>query len=120
MTDKLFEAALGVSTPWYVAGTEFDAQAKVLTIRVDFTAGSRLALTGVDGQHPVRDTVPKRCRHLNFFQHECFPEILVPRVKPPDDSVRQVDSPWDYGCPDPLRQIRHVAGVHQGMCPTAK
>lgn len=94
MTDKLFEAALGVTTPWQVTGTDFDVPAKTLTIRVDFIAGSRFAIAGVDGQHPVHDTVAKRYRHLNFFQHECFLEVRVPRVKLPDGSVRQVDPPW--------------------------
>lgn len=94
MTDKLFEMALGVCSPWQVTGTDFDVVAKTLTIRVDFTAGSRFALAGVDGQHPVHDTIAKRYRHLNFFQHECFLEVRVPRVKLPDGSVRQVDPPW--------------------------
>lgn len=94
MTEKLFEAALGVSSPWYVAGTNFDAAAKTLTIRVDFTVGSRFAVAGIDGQHPVHDTVTKRYRHLNFFQHECFLEVRVPRVKLADGSVRQVEPPW--------------------------
>lgn len=94
MTDKLFEAALGVSPPWQVTGADFDLAAKTLTIRVDFIAGSRFALAGVEGQHPVHDTVAKRYRHLNFFQHECFLEVRAPRVKLPDGSVRQVDPPW--------------------------
>lgn len=94
MTDKLFEAALGVSPPWQVTGADFDLAAKTLTIRVDFIAGSRFALAGVEGQHPVHDTVAKRYRHLNFFQHECFLEVRVPRVKLPDGSIRQVDPPW--------------------------
>ncbi|NCT89332.1 ISL3 family transposase [Stenotrophomonas acidaminiphila] len=94
MTDKLFEAALGVSPPWQVTGADFDLAAKTLTIRVDLIAGSRFALAGVEGQHPVHDTVAKRYRHLNFFQHECFLEVRIPRVKLPDGSVRQVDPPW--------------------------
>ena len=94
MTEKLFEAALGVSSPWYVAATDFDAQAKTLTIRVDFTAGSRFTLPRVEGQHPVHDTLSKRYRHLNFFQHDCFLEVRVPRVKLPDGSVRQIEPPW--------------------------
>ncbi|MFN9738078.1 MAG: ISL3 family transposase, partial [Pseudomonadota bacterium] len=77
-TGKLFEAALGVEASWYVAGTDFDAEARSLAIRVDFVAGSRFALAGVDGKHPVHDTVSKRYRHLNFFQHECFLEVRVP------------------------------------------
>ena len=94
MTAKLFEMALGISSPWYVAGTDFDAGAKTLTILVDFTAGSRFELAGVAGLHPVHDTVPKRYRHLNFFEHECFLEVRVPRVKLPDGGVRLVEAPW--------------------------
>jgi transposase len=94
MTEKVFEAALGLSSPWYVAGTDFDAAAKTLTIRVDFPAGSRFSIAGAEGQHPVHDTLAKRYRHLNFFQHECFLEVRVPRVKLPDGRVRQVEPPW--------------------------
>jgi transposase len=94
MTEKLFETALGMSAPWFVAGTDFNAQARTLTIRVDFASGSRFAVAGVDGEHPVHDTVSKRYRHLNFFQHECFLEVRVPRVRLPDGAVRQVEPPW--------------------------
>jgi hypothetical protein len=48
----------------------FDAATCTLTIRVDFVAGSRFALPGFSGEHPVHDTVTKRYRRLNFFQHE--------------------------------------------------
>jgi len=74
MTEKLFEAALGIGAPWYVAGADFNAQARTLTIRMDFKAGSRLAVPDVAGDHPIHDTVSKRYRHLNFFPHECFLE----------------------------------------------
>ena len=94
MTEKLFEAALGISAPWYVAGTDFNAPARTLTIRVDFASGSRFTVPGVTGEHPVHDTVAKRYRHLNFFQHECFLEVRVPRVRLPDGAVRQVEPPW--------------------------
>jgi len=94
MTEKLFEAALGISAPWYVAGADFDAQARTLTIRVDFAKGSRFAVADTAGEHPVHDTVSKRYRHLNFFQHECFLEVRVPRVQLPDGAVRQIEPPW--------------------------
>lgn len=94
MTEKLFETALGMSAPWFVAGTDFNVEARTLTIRVDFAPGSRFAVPGMDGEHPVHDTVPKRYRHLNFFQHECFLEVRVPRVKLPDGGVRQIEPPW--------------------------
>jgi transposase len=94
MTEKLFETALGISVPWYVVGADFNAQARTLTIRVDFAPGSRFAVPGVDGEHSVHDTVSKRYRHLNFFQHECFLEVRVPRVRLADGAVRQVEPPW--------------------------
>jgi transposase len=94
MTEKLFETALGIGAPWYVAGADFDAQARTLAIRVDFRAGSRFAVPGLEGEHPVHDTVSKRYRHLNFFQHECFLDVRVPRVRLPDGAVRQIEPPW--------------------------
>lgn len=94
MTEKLFETALGIGAPWYVAGADFNAQARTLTIRVNFAAGSRFAVPGIAGEHPVHDTVAKRYRHLNFFQHECFLEVRVPRVRLPDGAVRQIEPPW--------------------------
>jgi transposase len=94
MQNQLFEAALGISKPWYVRGVDFDAARKVLTIGIDFVAGSRFVAPGVDGAHPVHDTQTKRLRHLNFFQHECFLEVRTPRVKLPDGRVVQVEPDW--------------------------
>ncbi|MDA8206352.1 MAG: ISL3 family transposase [Thermaerobacter sp.] len=88
---KLFEAALGIEAPWYVRDVAFDAKARTLTIAVDFKPGSRFGHPEAAGDHPVYDTTVKRYRHLNFFQHECFLEVRVPRVKLPDGGVRQVE-----------------------------
>ena len=90
MHDRLFEAALGIAPPWFVAGVRFDEASKVLTVGVDFTAGSRFGVEGATGEHPVYDTVTKTYRHLNFFQHECVLEVRTPRVKLPDGSVQLV------------------------------
>ena len=93
-SEQLLEAALGVSSPWYVRETQFDVQARTLTIGVDFRSGSRFSHPQAAGEHPVHDTQTKRYRHLNFFQHECFLEVRVPRVKLPDGSVRLIEPPW--------------------------
>jgi transposase len=91
---KLLEAALGVAAPWYVRGTEFDAASRRLTIGIDFVAGSRFAHPDVPGEHPVHDTQTKRYRHLNFFQHDCYLEVRVPRLKLPDGRVALVEPDW--------------------------
>ena len=94
MTNQLFESALGITAPWYVRSVDFDAAQRQLNIAVDFVAGSRFGYAGVAGEHPVHDTQIKRLRHLNFFQHECFLEVRVPRVRLPDGSVRLVEPGW--------------------------
>src|SRR4029077_8114201 len=94
MQNQLFEAALGIAKPWYARGVDFDPARKVLTIGIDFVAGSRFAAPGVEGVHRVHDTQTKRLRHLNFFQHECFLEVRTPRVKLPDGRVVRVEPEW--------------------------
>lgn len=94
MSAKLFEAALGIAEPWYIQGVDFDTAKKTLTIGVDFVAGSRFAVPGIEGAHPAYDTVTKRLRHLNFFQHECYLEVRMPRVRLPDGGIRLVEPDW--------------------------
>ena len=91
MTAKLFESALGIAAPWSVVAVEFDEAAKVLTVLIDFEPGSRFAIGGHEGVHPVHDTVTKAYRHLNFFQHECRLQVRTPRVKLPNGSLRLVE-----------------------------
>ncbi len=55
MTAKLFETALGIAEPWSVASVDFDEATKVLTISIDFLPGSRFAVSGHEGVHPVHD-----------------------------------------------------------------
>src|SRR5246127_42053 len=94
MQNQLFEAALGIAKPWYARGVDFDPARKVLTIGIDFVAGSRFAAPGVEGVHRVHDTQTKRLRHLNFFQHECYLEVRTPRVKLPDGRVVRIEPDW--------------------------
>ena len=91
MTARVFEAALGIAEPWLVRAVDFDEGTKVLTVRIDFAPGTRFAVSGYEGVHPVHDTVPKTYRHLNFFQHECHLQVRTPRVKLPNGSVRLVE-----------------------------
>ena len=91
MHDKLFEAALGVEAPWYVQGVDFDTARKTLTIAIDFVAGRRFEHPDAPGLPPVHDTRIRRLRHLDFFRHECVPEVRTPRVNLPDGRVAQIE-----------------------------
>ncbi len=94
MDNKLFATALGLSEPWFVDALNFDEPGRKLTVRIGFRQGARFEHAGFEGAHPVHDTLTKRYRHLNFFQHECELEVRVPRIRLPDGSVAQVDPSW--------------------------
>ena len=91
MHDKLLESAPGISAPGSVKSVDFDGAAKRLTVLIDFAPATRVGVPGQPGVHPVRDTVAKDYRHLNFFQHECHLRVCTPRVTLPDGSVRLVE-----------------------------
>ncbi|MDH5428681.1 MAG: ISL3 family transposase [Nitrospirota bacterium] len=94
MHNEIFEAALGLKTPWFVQDVDCDVDGKTLSLHINFLVGSHFAYPGVDGTHPVHDTQCKRYRHLNFFQHECYLEVRVPRLRLPDGRVVLLDPEW--------------------------
>jgi len=95
MMNSLFEAALGIRAPWYIRDLQFDEPKKTLTVQIDFYRGSQFPYPGIDGGLcSAYDTQTKRYRHLNFFEHECFLEVRVPRVQLPDGSVRLIEPEW--------------------------
>jgi transposase len=93
----LFTAALGLSGPWRVTRSEFDAERTQLDLYLGFDRGARFACPAKDcaqGCCPVHDTVDKTWRHLDFFQHRALLHAGLPRVRCPEHGVRQVSVPW--------------------------
>lgn len=65
----LFTAALGLSGPWQVVRSEFDAEATQLDLYLDFERGAQFACPAKDCAQdhcPVHDTVDTTWRHLDF------------------------------------------------------
>ena len=93
--NDLFQLALGITSPWFVAGSLFDQTKKHLDIRVDFKPGSRFTCPECKAEGcPVHDTVEKTWRHLDFFQHQAFLTARTPRITCDKCGVRQADVPW--------------------------
>ena len=93
--DDLFQAALGLTGPWQVIRTEFDAEARRLDLYLDFPKGARFACPeGDQPACPVHDSEPKIWRHLDFFQHQAYLHARVPRVTCPTHGTRQVALAW--------------------------
>ena len=93
----LFTAALGLSGPWRVVRTEFDAEQTQLDLYLDFERGAGFACPAKDcahGECPVHDAAERSWRHLDFFQHNAFLHARLPRVRCLEHGVRQVSVPW--------------------------
>ena len=94
---SMFGAALGLVTPWQVTSVEFDKEAGELQIGLDFPRGSRFACPIQDCRQAaclVHDTVDKRWRHLDFFEHRAFLAARVPRVACGRHGIHLVEVPW--------------------------
>jgi transposase len=91
----LMQMALGLTPPWTVTGSDFDAEAGRIDIQIDFPAGSRFACPSCGAAGcPPHDTERKSWRHLNFFQHQAYLNARVPRVRCDKCGIRAVSVPW--------------------------
>lgn len=91
----LLQLALGLTPPWTVTGSDFDAEARRLDIQIDFAAGSRFSCPTCGAANcPAYDTERKTWRHLNFFQHQAYLTARVPRVRCETCGVKTVSVPW--------------------------
>lgn len=95
--NQLFTVALGLQTPWEVTRSELkdlSGGRKVLELDVGFERGAKFPCPACGDLCGVHDTVPRRWRHLQFWQHETVIHSKVPRVKCKKDGVLQVPVPW--------------------------
>ena len=95
---NIFEQALNLQEPWYIKTLDFDYYKKKLTIEIDFRKGSKfdyLLENGEIKQGTVHDTVNKKWKHLNFFEHECVLKARIPRVRKQDNKVEVIKTPWE-------------------------
>lgn len=93
---KLFSMAIGIETPWYIDKMEFKNKEngrRVLEIYIDFNRGTKFNdKKGIESK--IHDTVERKWRHLNFFEHECYLHARVPRIKTSEGKVENVELPW--------------------------
>jgi len=93
MQTNLFEKALHIEAPFFVKDINFNIEKKRLDINIDFKRGS--IFTYNNEQCKAYDTKNKQWRHLNFFEHECYLNVRVPRVKLKDGKVKLAPVPWE-------------------------
>lgn len=97
-TKEIFGKALGIVEPWNVVGINLDIKCKRLDVQIDFRRGATFHYESKDkkicGDFKAYDTVDKEWRHLNFFQHECYLKVRVPRIKSDDGSIHIIYPEW--------------------------
>lgn len=109
---KIFNAALEISSPWFIREVNFDKKEgslhPILTIEIDFFRGS--IFKGNDGKmYTVYDTNQRTWQHLNFFQHQCFIVAPMPRIMLEDGSTHNVEVPW-------AREGSHFTLLFESYC----
>jgi transposase len=96
--EMLFTEALGITAPWKITSLTFSSQKKELNIEVEFERGTTFFYedpgTDEKGHYKAYDTVRKTWRHLNFFEHECYLHVKVPRIKPKGGGITMIFPPW--------------------------
>lgn len=92
--NKLFEIALGLGSGWKVENSEIEMDASTLKLWLRFQPGSLFSCPTCGEYCPVHDTVEKRWRHMDFWQHRTELFARVPRVKCDEHGVLQTSVPW--------------------------
>ena len=123
MTQELFQLALNITDPWYIADIDFNVESKRLDVYIDFVKGSTFSYEYIEYETKITketiddkdvetvtkveigretfdnlkgyDTTKKKWRHLNFFEHECYLHARVPRVKLPNGKTKLIKTPWE-------------------------
>lgn len=93
-SEKIFELALGIESPWFVDSIklELENKKKILHIYIDYTK-TEFHLTD-SGKSKIYDHKKRTWRHLNFFEHECYIHCDVPRLLDSDNKPKQIQVPW--------------------------
>jgi transposase len=93
-THVLFSQALGLGSGWKVVKNEMNVADGELKLWLDFEPGSLFACPKCEKFCPVHDTVEKKWRHLDFWQHRTMLIARVPRTMCEEHGVLQTPVPW--------------------------
>lgn len=95
VNSNVFQAALGLSSPWFIQKTEF-SQKEGLDIHISYPKGSRFICPLCDQTHSAHDYQERVWRHLNFFQFKTYLHAPLPRLQCPknNNTTITVSVPW--------------------------
>ena len=93
-TRMSFREGPGIGQWVEVVKSEMDVAGRELKIWLDFESGSQFACPRCGAFCPVHDTVEKKWRHLDFWQHRTELIARVPRIHFQEHGILQAAVPW--------------------------
>jgi transposase len=90
----LFQAALGIQSPWFVTHIDLQQESHELHIYLDFERGSEFPCPTCNSPCKCYDTKNKVWQHLTFFQYKTYIHARVPRVSCNEHGIHLVEVPW--------------------------
>ncbi len=91
-SNQIFEMALGLDRPWFVAKINMIKSVEGIQGQIDIYLDFEKGFKFPGGK--THDTVERTWQHLNFFQHKCYLHARVPRVKTTEGKTETVKVPW--------------------------
>ena len=92
----IFSLALSIEEPWFIEEVKFDGEGKRIDVHINFLKGSSFPSQreGYDEKYKVHETVEKKWRHLNFFEHDCYLHCRTPRIDLGSNKTEFISPPW--------------------------
>ncbi len=94
MVEKLSARALDLDEPWMVREVKQHATAGPVDIVIDFVRGHVSRCRERMGRMERTTTQTNLYRHLNFFRHQCYFVVHVPRVRLLDGRLHTIVPDW--------------------------
>lgn len=92
---ELYEAVLGIQSPWRVTKVDLSLENGRVDVWVDHARGERFQCSECDAMCPVYDHAPERTwRHLDTCQYATQLHARPPRVRCEQHGVNQASLPW--------------------------
>ena len=90
---KFYSELLGLEKPWEVESVSLDKKARQVLVKVRCRDTVWVCPETRERAH-IHDWTLRRWRHLDTCQFKTIIEAKVPRLKYPDGSTKNLDTPW--------------------------